>query len=768
VEGSAVEATRRGRIFRAFQGAATALAAALFLVEVPGIPFSRWPEMLFFTALAVLGFRLRVRYAGNYLGLEAAALVPAILILRSPGAVILICVAADTLAKLIGGSRRVTSSTGFDLAQLSLSYGLAAAFLQALPSGDPGLVNLITLTVGGLVVYYFVNTLLVFTYLDLGRLAPRDRLLEIGLFQLVALLLLVPIVLLEVLAYPHYGVLGVLLAFFPVILASVVMRNLSSVEKKYEEVARRNRELDVMREIARLFASQTGQARYDRLFDAIRRILPVEAMAFIEWPEDASEQATIYLAGQATVSRERVAEWIRESRFEEPTVQASAEPVERRTGPERVLELAPHTTFQVALRIATVELDSGRMVLEGVSPALHSPSTLGSLGVLAEHVALVLQDSAIRLQINKLSDRNRERAETLREILEVSNDLKRQLDLDSLFQSIVGAAAKSLGFNVVVLSLYDRDRNVLVHRAQYGIDRQWPELQDREVPAAEITRQWTEANRVSRSYFVRNRTTQDLGPYDIVAPRAQRRPRSGWGPHDILWIPLASGDRLVGCLSVDDPRSGEAPSIETIRALEIFANQAVTAIESTRTYQDAREQSIRDWLTGAYNHRHFQEVLQREVGRAERSGRPLTILMLDIDDFKSVNDRYGHPVGDAVLQGIVSEILHEVRGDMDVVARYGGEEFAIILPETPTGLAASVAERVRKRVDERLFRPPGSDDVLRVTVSIGLATYPRDASSKRELIEKADAALYSAKRSGKNAVTLHSPSSEGPRPTLPH
>ena len=238
--------------------------------------------------------------------------------------------------------------------------------------------------------------------------------------------------------------------------------------------------------------------------------------------------------------------------------------------------------------------------------------------------------------------------------------------------------------------------------------------------------------------------------FGVSGPR-----RSGpntWLPTETLWIPLVAGETLVGCLTVGSPRSGLSPTVETIHALEIFANQAVTAIENARSYADAREQSVRDGLTGAYNHRHFQESLQKEIGRAERRARPLTALMLDIDDFKAINDRYGHPVGDAILQRIVAEIRNEIRGDMDLLARYGGEEFAVILPETPVEEGAEVAERIRRRIDERLFRPPDSNDILRATVSIGLATYPIDAASKKELIEKADAALYRAKRGGKNAV----------------
>jgi len=141
--------------------------------------------------------------------------------------------------------------------------------------------------------------------------------------------------------------------------------------------------------------------------------------------------------------------------------------------------------------------------------------------------------------------------------------------------------------------------------------------------------------------------------------------------------------------------------------------------------------------------------------RHERSGQPLALVMLDIDDFKRINDRWGHPVGDTVLQGLVEELMKGVR-EMDTVARYGGEEFALIFPETTPGEAFLAADRLRTRVASRLFMAPELSHPLAVTISLGLACFPEDGHTNRVLIERADQALYQAKRSGKNCVVTAS------------
>jgi diguanylate cyclase (GGDEF)-like protein len=762
-----VKNDRRAAAFRAVQLSVCAGAALMLGALSPGIPWSRWPELLFFTVLTTLTLRLRIRYAGNFVGVEAAALVPAILLLGSPGAAVLICLAGDGLAKLISRPKRFTLSNAFDVAQLGLAYGAAALFASALNAAGGGWVTVAALATGVLLVFFFVNTALVFAYLELGRIVVRERMLEIAVFQLVALLLLAPIVILEVLVYLQHGVPGMLLAFFPVVLASFVMRSLSSMERRVREVSRRNLELDAMRDISTTFGVSARVDRYERVFAAISRLLPVQAAAVLEWSGDGDDP-TVHVSDAAAESRHEVISWARRNRLDERRVDRWSTPEELGVGDGRPVRLAPELPYQVRLRLSTFEMHTGLLIVESASPSLHSAETIASLRSVSEHIALVLQDRSVRAQVEELSQRNRQRAETLNQILEVSNDLKRHRTLDDLFQSIASAVAKSLGYQRVVLSTYERERNVFVPKAHSGGEKEWNALRSREIPAEEITRWWTERHRVSKSFHVRERREGEPALARAQARRVLAAGEEAWRAEELIWIPLYSEDRLLGCLQVDDPRDGRSPGVETIRALEIFANQAVVAIENARSYAEAREQSIRDSLTGAYNHRHFQEVLQRELGRAERVGRPLAVLMLDIDDFKSINDRFGHPVGDAILQGIVAEIRSEVRGDMDLLARYGGDEFALVLPETPMSEAVLVAERVRRRIDERLFRMPDSRDVLRVTVSIGLASYPDDSTEKRSLVGKADAALYRAKHGGKNAVVSTSEAGPGQLPLLPH
>jgi diguanylate cyclase (GGDEF)-like protein len=179
--------------------------------------------------------------------------------------------------------------------------------------------------------------------------------------------------------------------------------------------------------------------------------------------------------------------------------------------------------------------------------------------------------------------------------------------------------------------------------------------------------------------------------------------------------------------------------------------------ERTRALAEANvrlsQLAVTDGLTGLFNHRHFYERLSLEIERSQRSQRPLSLLLIDVDHFKDYNDRYGHPAGDVFLRQL-GEVLTSRRRSSDVVARYGGEEFAVILVDVDKIAAAKLAEKIREDVYSHDFSPPDQQSQTRLTISVGVATYPNDARDIASLVQAADSALYSAKGSGRNRVAL--------------
>jgi diguanylate cyclase (GGDEF)-like protein len=185
--------------------------------------------------------------------------------------------------------------------------------------------------------------------------------------------------------------------------------------------------------------------------------------------------------------------------------------------------------------------------------------------------------------------------------------------------------------------------------------------------------------------------------------------------------------------------------------LEYLAGQAVISIENTDLHETVQRQAVTDELTGLSNVRELHATLDREVERSRRFQSSLGLVMLDIDDFKQVNDEYGHQQGDEVLAA-VARVLRDLSRDIDEPARYGGEELAVVLPQTDAQGAALLAERMREAIEHLRIPRVGAGGHLAVTASFGVASLPDSANDKRGLIAAADSALYRAKRLGKNRV----------------
>lgn len=227
-----------------------------------------------------------------------------------------------------------------------------------------------------------------------------------------------------------------------------------------------------------------------------------------------------------------------------------------------------------------------------------------------------------------------------------------------------------------------------------------------------------------------------------------------------LSVLLPLGDLLAGIQKVQ----GGDLAVEVLpRACDELGRVTQAFNSMTRQLKEDQERLVRetitDELTGLHNFRYFQTVLGTEVERARRYGKQLSILVLDIDHFKKYNDAHGHPMGNMVLKGVAAALKETLRS-VDLLARYGGEEFVALLPETGREAARRAAERVREAVDACAFPGAETQPEGKVTVSIGGASFPHDAKVARDLLAKADKALYAAKSSGRNRTVFHIPDTE--------
>src|SRR5215471_17711401 len=217
-------------------------------------------------------------------------------------------------------------------------------------------------------------------------------------------------------------------------------------------------------------------------------------------------------------------------------------------------------------------------------------------------------------------------------------------------------------------------------------------------------------------------------------------------PLGIIAIPMIANESVLGLIDV---RSTKLPPIMTeanARFFEVLASTAANALRNAQLFEEVEQRARTDFLTGLPNHRFFQSTLSVELGRAQRNNHPLSLLIIDLDFLKEVNDRFGHPSGDMVIRAVAETIRASCR-EIDFASRYGGEEFTVILPETPLAGAIQVADRIRERIGALAFAGIGN-----ITASIGASNFPLNALGKEDLIRVADQALYVAKNNGRDRV----------------
>ncbi len=333
----------------------------------------------------------------------------------------------------------------------------------------------------------------------------------------------------------------------------------------------------------------------------------------------------------------------------------------------------------------------------------------------------------------------------LKRILEISEMLKSNIPVVDLMMRVASIIHDDLGWEYILVSLVHPD-DTIERIAYAGISQEdFARLKKNPPTLSFVKNIMRDEFKISNSYFIPQEANVNIPNEMSYIGKYEGSDRESWQDKDLLWIPIREKNgRMIAYVSPDKPRNGMRPKIDDIIILEIFANQVLVALENSSEFEVLQEKAIRDTQTGLYNHTEFYNRIEKVV----ESGEPFSLLMMDIDDFKLVNDSYGHQMGDIIIDYISEKIKSSIRHG-DIAARYGGDEFTIILRGTKKQLAKSIAERLRMSVISG--NPP-----IKITLSIGIAEYPEDSASSNGLVSSADRALYMAKMRGKNQIATFS------------
>ncbi|OQX83897.1 MAG: hypothetical protein B6D53_01345 [Candidatus Omnitrophica bacterium 4484_49] len=367
-------------------------------------------------------------------------------------------------------------------------------------------------------------------------------------------------------------------------------------------------------------------------------------------------------------------------------------------------------------------------------------------------------------------------------LYEVSNAMRTTLDLDKILYIILTAitAHAGLGFNRALLFLVNEDENCLEGKIAIGpgsaeeAGKIWSEIDAERMTLEDLISCYEEfrSNPSQLDQLVKSIKIPLRDDGGILALAAMEgmpievldgevRSKINDLVIDILKAdyfviaPLKAKNKVIGVIFADNIYSRKPITKEDIKLLTMFANHAGLAIENSKLYHQTLHLSYTDSLTGIYNHGRFQYLLEEKLKEAKENDRSLSLIMIDIDNFKNYNDNLGHPAGDEVIKKIADIVKNSCR-KQDIPARYGGEEFALILPNTSKEEARIIGERLRKRISDYPFKNKEIQPQGAITVSMGIATFPEDAEEKKELIQKADLALFTAKNKGKNQVVVYS------------
>lgn len=387
-------------------------------------------------------------------------------------------------------------------------------------------------------------------------------------------------------------------------------------------------------------------------------------------------------------------------------------------------------------------------------------------------------DLTIMDELNRLKTELERTKIELKILHEVSNAMRTTLKLDEILYIILtGVTAHTgLGFNRAMLFLVNEKEKIIEGKMGIGPENgeeaniAWTKIEEEKMDLEDLIGAFKNSNAVLESGF--NRQVRDLkvsmldkneNPLALAVLEGMPLHLTGQTLHqyrnspviqtlesnELVLIPLKAKDRVNGIIVADNFITNDPITKDDIRMLTMLANQAGLAIENSQLFELTVERAHSDYLTNLWNHGYFQYLLQIEVEKAKANKSPLSLITVDIDDFKIYNDTLGHQAGDKILKDLALLLRNQSR-KMDYVCRYGGEEFTIILPHTDKKEAFLIAERIRMDIQKYPFLNEEIFPNKMLTVSLGISTFPENGQLPAELITSSDKSLYQAKRKGKN------------------
>jgi diguanylate cyclase (GGDEF)-like protein len=358
---------------------------------------------------------------------------------------------------------------------------------------------------------------------------------------------------------------------------------------------------------------------------------------------------------------------------------------------------------------------------------------------IAAHAAVCINTSHLYMKRAKEKEELNRTLYNLSLLYSIGRAMTYISDLKSLLKYILNQAIEITGAEKGSIMLYDIEKNLLSIRVLAGLK---DKAYQRKVNSNEIN---------CRSFRpgegIAGRVFQSGRPMVVAKAREEELfidPDASF-VRSIACIPMMVYSDVIGVINVTNKLADTGFTDEDVELLKAVADQAAVAINKAQLW----EMAVTDSLTGLFVRRYFMVKFQEEFHRAERYSKILSVVMADIDRFKKINDTYGHTTGDRVLKIIANFFQKNVR-DVDIISRYGGEEFVILLPEADKEEAYTVSERLRKKLCELEI-----DDLPKLSISLGISSYPEDGGDIEMLIKKADAAMYAAKQSGRNRVVIY-------------